>query len=131
MQKTIWAARAACLLYLAALTTLLLVPDPLAWLWGLAPDISPPSRGVHFTAFFILAALCAASRLPWKATTQGALLVVYALTAESLQSLVDSRSVELIDYIENLLGLAVGAVAWKIGYRLVRRNRCVDQAPGD
>lgn len=120
---TTWAARCICLLYLTALTTLLLVSDPLAWLSGVAPDITPPSRGVHFCAFFILAVLCAASRLPWRATTLCVLLVVYALTTESLQALVDRRTVELVDYSENLLGLATGGLVWVVGYRLARQWR--------
>jgi hypothetical protein len=127
MPTNTWAIRAVCLLYLSVLTVSLLVPDPLAWLWGVAPGVTPPGRGVHFLAFFILAALCAASRLPWKATKIGILLVVYAVAIESLQWLVDNRVVELVDYAENLLGLAAGALAWKLGGRCVRRFRAAGQ----
>ncbi len=122
MRITTWVARAICLLYLIALTTLLLVPNPLAWLWGIAPNISPPHRGVHFCTFFLLAILCAASRLPWKPATLGIVLIAYALTTESLQGLVDNRVVELIDYTENLLGLAVGAIVWRLGWRIFGRR---------
>jgi hypothetical protein len=119
--RMIWVARVAGSIYLTALTVLLLAANPLAWLFGVVPDFAPPNRGVHFCAFFILAMLSAASRLPWKAPVVCVLLVVYALTTESLQSLVASRTVELVDYGENLLGLAVGGVVWTLGWRLLQR----------
>ncbi len=122
-RRTLWLIRVACVLYLATLTVLLLSPDPLGWLLGVAPDISPPDRGVHFSALFILATLCAASRLPWRASILGVALVIYAISTESLQSLVENRTVELIDYGENLLGLAAGAAAWTLGCRLFHACR--------
>jgi hypothetical protein len=120
---TTWAVRVVCALYLAALTILLLAADPIAWLFGVVPDFAPPNRGVHFCAFFALAVLSAASRLPWKAPILGAVLIAYALTTESLQSLVESRTVELFDCSENLLGLAVGGIVWTLGCRLVQARR--------
>lgn len=120
MQTTIWATRATCLLYLISLTILLLVPNPLAWLLGVVPDARVPNRGVHFSAFFLLAILSVLSRLPWRASVLAAVLVVYAIVIESLQGLVESRSVEIIDYGENLLGLAIGGVVWSLGCRFLR-----------
>lgn len=122
MRTITWAVRAACCLYLALLTTLLLIPDPWAWLLGATPSVSPPDCGVHFCAFFVLAILSAGSRLPWPKLVLAAVLVGYAITTESLQALVETRVVDPIDYTENLLGLAVGAGVWALGQRVFRRS---------
>lgn len=122
MGTTLWLARAACLLYLIGLTTLLVVPDPLGWLLWLAPDASPPGHGVHFAAFFLLALLTAASRPRWPAAVLASVLVAYAVAIESLQFLVESRTVEAFDYAENLFGLAAGVVAWRLGARLCKHR---------
>jgi len=119
----IWGIRLATACYLTALTVLLLARDPVAWLFGIVPDFSPPSRGVHFTTFFVLAVLFAASRLPWKAWRIGVALVLYALTTETLQGLIESRTVELVDYCENLAGLAVGGAVWGVGSWMVRGRK--------
>ena len=114
MRFPIWPARVACGAYLVALTTLLLAKDPMLWLFGLVPDGSVPTRGAHFCAFFLLAILTAASRLPWRVSIQAGALIAYAIVIESLQALVDARTVELLDYAENLLGLAAGLLTWKL-----------------
>lgn len=115
----IWSSRIVFALYAGALTVLLLVPDPVSWFWGVGAEITPPDRGVHFSAFLILAVLCMASRLPWRASKLAVLLVAYALATESLQGLIEGRSVELVDYGENLLGLGVGMGLWTLGRRVV------------
>ena len=120
MRITTWLIRIASAAYLVALTTLLLASNPVAWLLGLIPDDSVPSRGTHFTAFLILAILVAASRLPWRATVQALALIVYALAIESMQGLVENRTVELLDYVENLLGLAAGLLLWRAFLRTTR-----------
>jgi hypothetical protein len=125
MATIVWAVRAACLLYLVLLTILLLAPDPWGWLLGGTPGIETPGRGVHFCAFAILAILSGASRLPWRGTVVGVVLVIYAILTETLQGLVETRVVEQVDYAENLLGLAVGAIVWALGRRFLRKS-----APG-
>ena len=127
MQTKLWATRAACVLYLIALTTLLLASNPLDWLFGVVPAASVPGRGVHFGTFFFLAILVGASRLPWRASVLTASLIAYAIVIESLQGLVESRVVELIDYTENLLGLAIGALAWRVGGRFLRNRFGVER----
>ncbi len=122
MRATIWAVRAVGCLYLILLTTLLLIPHPWAWLLGATPEVSPPDRGVHFCAFFVLAILCAASRLSWPRPVLTAILVGYAIATESLQGLVETRVVDPIDCTENLLGLAAGAAVWALGQRLFRHS---------
>jgi hypothetical protein len=128
MQRKLWAARAACSFYLIALTTLLLVPDPMVWLLGVVPEASVPGRGVHFSVFFLLAIFVGASRLPWRASVLAATAVVYAIVVESLQGLVESRVVESVDYAENLLGLAIGALVWRLGGRHLRKRCGVDRS---
>ncbi len=124
MRTILWAVRAICLSYLLLLTALLLVSDPWGWLLGGAPAIEVPGRGVHFCAFAILAILSAASRLPWPGGAVATALVIYAIATESLQVLVESRVVDPIDYAENLVGLAAGAILWIVGCRLFRPARC-------
>ena len=103
MSNLNWPIRVGFALYLVLLTTLLLVPDPLALL-GIKELPGPDKgRGVHFCAFALLGLLALASRLPL-GTGRLVSLVLYAL-AETLQMLVESRSVELLDYV-NLAGLA-------------------------
>ncbi|MCC6123777.1 MAG: VanZ family protein [Pirellulales bacterium] len=97
-----------CLSYAALLTVLLLSPDP-AGMMGLkkAPleDI-----GIHFSTLFLLAVLVHATRWPkpphW---TLMMFLAVYALAAEALQAIVPGRTVQLFDFIENLLGVSAGS----------------------
>lgn len=113
--------RAAFLLYLVLLTALLLMPDPWGWLLGPAPAIQAPDRGVHFGAFLVLAVLGGASRLSWPRPALAAALVGYAILTESLQALVETRVVDPIDYLENLLGLAAGSAALGLARRLTGR----------
>jgi len=108
--------------YWAFLTVLLLVPNPAALFFNLRPVSSVAGmRGVHFTAFTLLALLVQTARFPVRPRFQWAVLLGYALAVESLQWFVPLRSVELADYTENLLGLAVGAlVFWAVSAWLGR-----------
>jgi hypothetical protein len=113
--------RVGCVVYCLLLTFFLLVPDPLALL-GIESLPGPPGgRGVHLLLFFLLAVLVCASRLPIRPRVLAGLLVAYALTTETLQLAVPTRTVELLDYAENLAGLAAGAAAW--GWFERRRER--------
>ncbi|MHB8899447.1 MAG: hypothetical protein ACYC6Y_11920 [Thermoguttaceae bacterium] len=115
----IWILRTVWLAYLALLTLLLLAPDPWQWLLGHAPTVQTPDRGVHFCAFLLLALLTTATRFRWHSAAIAASLVAYALATESLQALVETRVVDPIDYTENLLGLAAGALLWQFARRLL------------
>ena len=97
--------------YWAFLTVLLLTPDPAVILrldhlpmfwWG--------ELGIHSAAFTILALLVHGLRWPrapgW---TMLFVLLVYAIAVESLQAFVPPRTVELLDYLENLFGILLGS----------------------
>lgn len=98
-----------CGLYWLVLTIFLLVPNPAGVLQMPSVPFFPwGDVGVHLAAFTILALLVCAARWPkpigWPAT----ILLVYAVATESLQALVPPRTVELKDYAENMLGIALG-----------------------
>jgi VanZ family protein len=119
-----------CLAYWSFLTALLLVPDPAALVGLERVPIFPWGKiGIHFTAFTILAVLVHATRWPKPpGRVLTALLVFYGLATESLQALVPPRTCRLMDYVENLAGVAAGSgIYWLVG-RLVRRRR-VEPAP--
>jgi hypothetical protein len=110
--------------YWLLVSLLLLVPNPAALLFGLRPAQAAASmRGVHGTAFLVLALLVQAARFPLRRSGQWALLVGYALLVESLQWFVPRRTVELADYAENLLGLALGAALFAAVSAWGRRSR--------
>ncbi len=103
--------RMLCVTYWAVLTVLLLVPHPMALL-GISrlPATMAIDRGVHFALFLILTVLVHASRWPIRPVVFVQILVVYGVASELLQWLVPPRSVELLDLMENLLGIAMGTI---------------------
>ena len=105
-------ARLACLAYFSLLSVLLLVPDPLTLLGIPRLPTLPGDRTVHFLLFTLLALLVHASRWPLGWGLLAGLLVAHALVMETLQSLVPGRTVELLDFVENLVGLAAGTGIW-------------------
>ena len=105
--------RVGLAVYLLLLSFLLLAPDPL-WLLGFVSLPEGPSlRVVHFGLFTVLGFLAWASRWPLRPGIVVGLLVAYALGTETLQWFIPTRTVELWDYLENLLGLAAGWAAWR------------------
>jgi VanZ family protein len=101
-----------CLSYATLLTVLLLSPDP-AGMMGLK-KAPLQDLGIHFSALFLLAFSVHATRWPkpphWFFTMP---LIGYALATEALQAFVPGRSVELFDFIENIIGVLVGSgVFW-------------------
>ena len=115
--------RFVCLVYSAALSVLLLLPNIKFLLgWWLFPH-PPGGIGRHFAAFTVLGILVAASRIPVRRARLAGLLVTYAIGIELLQLLSPPRSVELLDVIENLLGLGAGVALW----RLVGSSREVEE----
>jgi hypothetical protein len=113
-----------CAGYWGLLTVLQLVPAP-GQAIGLPRGATFPGIdfGVHFTAFTLLTLLVLGVRWPkrlgWPVL---AVLLLYGLTVESLQGVVPSRTVEVRDYVENILGVAVGTgLYWLIGRLLQAR----------
>jgi len=107
-----FAVRLSCSIYWVVLTVLLLVPHPARLVGAQAASLSGGGRGVHFVFFLVLAALVYASRWPVRRTTWLAVLIVYAVTTEGLQWFVPHRHVELLDLLENLLGVLAGMTVW-------------------
>ena len=119
-----------CLAYWVFLTALLLVPDPAA-LVGLhrVPTFPWGDIGIHFTAFTILTVMVHTTRWPQRpGWVVMALLVLYAMATESLQAFVPPRTVELLDYTENILGVVAGSGVYWLAGRVARR-RCVEPRP--
>jgi VanZ family protein len=106
------AIRVVATAYWLLLTVLLLAPDPFELLGMSRPTDSTGRRVEHFALFVALALLVCASRLRMRGGGLAGLLVAYALITESLQGFIPTRSLELLDYLENLLGLAVGGAIW-------------------
>jgi VanZ family protein len=100
--------------YLLLLSFLLLAPEPLKLLGFASRPGASSLRMVHFCLFTVLGFLVWASRWPVRRGLVVGLLVAYALVTESLQWLVPTRTVDLLDYVENLLGLAAGGAVWHL-----------------
>lgn len=108
--------------YWLLITVLLSVPDPSAIFFGARPArVAAGMRGMHCLSFTLLALLIQAARFPLQPRVLWGVLVGYALTMESLQWFVPHRTVELADYAENLLGLAVGGLLYATFNRSRRR----------
>ena len=105
-------ARVFCAAYWVVLTVLLLAPDPWALL-GLSRLGSTVStdRGVHFLMFLILGFLIHASRWPWRLLAFLLVLFFYAVGAELLQWFFPPRTVDALDMVENVVGIAMGSLA--------------------
>ena len=114
-----------CLGYCVFLTVLLLVPDPAAVVGLSKRPVFPWGEiGTHFTAFTILALLAHGSQFPrsprWLLVV---LLCAYGITTESLQAFVPHRSVELLDYTENILGVLTGSGLYWLVVQWMRQKR--------
>ena len=102
-----------CGLYWLALTVFLIVPDPAGVLrMRRIPRFPWGDAGIHLAAFTVLTLLVCSARWPKPVGWPVVILLVYAVATESLQALVPPRTVELKDYAENLLGIAVGSILY-------------------
>ena len=109
--------RAACCAYWCLLSLLLLHPDPKSLLGMESVPGGPGGYGVHFAVFVGLALITLAGRFPVRRGLLAAVLVGYALATEALQGLVPERTVDPIDAAENVMGLVVGALIWRIVWK--------------
>ena len=104
------AALLVCLAYWGLLTALLLTPHPASLVGMQSVPIFPWGKfGVHLIAFIGLSVMVHTASWPKRPTWYMLLvLVIYALTTETLQRFVQCRSSRLMDAFENLLGIAIG-----------------------
>jgi NAD/NADP transhydrogenase beta subunit len=116
------AIRCVCAAYWLLLTTLLLVPNPLALLGIRRIPGDPRMVSVHFLSFAMLAALVLASRMPLGRVLVAGLLVGYAIATELLQRVVPTRTPTPEDLLANLLGLVTGAAVWWGAQKYLRRR---------
>lgn len=124
MPRTQSLVRLAAVVYGAILTVFLLVPDPAALIGLERPPVPSGGRGVHFVLFTMLAVLFSIAHWPLRRSALAAALGLYAVAIESLQAIVPLRTVELLDYAENLIGLGLG-----LGLcRLLQRPRGANEA---
>lgn len=107
--------RSVSLVYLFFLTLLLVVRNPLDW-FGQQVLIQSAFHVVdvivHFATFLVLAILMLAARWPLKVTVLLGLLAVYAASTELIQGPIPNRSPEWGDFLQDLAGLAIGALLW-------------------
>ncbi|MBX3414970.1 MAG: VanZ family protein [Pirellulales bacterium] len=108
-------SRTISLIYLAFLTLLLVVRNPLDW-FGQQELIVSAFRMlgfiVHFATFVVLAFLMLMARWPLSNATLLGLLAVYAGFTELIQGPIPNRSPEWGDFLQDLGGLAVGTILW-------------------
>jgi len=100
--------------YLAVLTALLLMRDPVSsdptgFLDSLLAVASPVA---HLLSFWILATLAFASRPPVRSWVVILSLCMYAAGTELLQGFVSGRTPEWADWFQDLAGVALGAVCF-------------------
>ncbi len=107
-------------------TTLLLVPNPVALVGLRQMPLPGYSLLAHFGSFVLISVLTLASRVPVSFPATLALLVSYGAAMELLQGLVPRRTVEFRDFVANTLGIAVGAAAYAAAewYRRRRIHEC-------
>lgn len=125
--KRVAPRRAAFAIYALILTGLLFAAGnplkmagaPSGWL-SLYRSIEPAA---HFLFFMPLAVLAISARLPIHASTLAVCLVTYAFATELVQGLIPNRSTETRDFVQDLAGLAAGALIWLAAHALFDRSR--------
>lgn len=104
--------RFVCIGYLIFLTVLLLVADPLRFVsvHGQTPGVLRMLLPwAHFLSFFVLVGLALTARWPVPRWAIAVFLVLYAGMTEVAQSLMPPRTAEWGDWLQDVIGIAVGA----------------------
>lgn len=115
-RKRVAQRRLAFALYACFLTALLFAAgNPLKMVgapneWMRIYRIFEPAA--HFLFFMPLAMLALSARLPIHGGTLAVILVTYAFGTELAQELIPNRSTETADFVQDLVGLSVGAALW-------------------
>lgn len=108
-------SRTVSIVYLAFLTVLLVVRNPLDWFGQQELIVSAFQLFgvvVHFVTFAILAILMLLARWPLRPTVLIGLLAVYAALTELIQGPIPNRSPQWDDFVQDLAGLAFGVVLY-------------------
>ena len=106
--------------YLAVLTALLLSRNPLG-LMAIESDLlllGALMPFAHLLSFSLLSFFALSVRWPLRRPVVLSMLVIYAIATEGLQWFVSSRTPELADVAQNLLGIAIGAAVCWLGLRM-------------
>ena len=112
-----------CIAYWICLTVLLLVPHPDELVGFSAPHLPWGKFGIHTGFFTVLGVLANFSRWPkrpsWRLIV---FMAIYGITTEFLQRFVPPRTSQVIDGVENLLGIALGSGIYWLAWRLRRKD---------
>ncbi len=100
--------------YWLALTAMLLLPRPWAGLGILRETPEGWDRPGHVLGFALLAWLNGASWGAESFKTWFLTLTCYAGLIEIAQYLIPSRTVDLPDFLSNLVGLLIGSLVWRV-----------------
>jgi hypothetical protein len=120
--------RFVCIVYLVLLTFLLLTADPLrlVGVHGTAPGwLRAIMPAAHILSFWVLTMLTLLTHWPaprWGITV---FLVVYAGMTEVTQSFFPPRTAEWLDWLQDLAGIAIGAIlCWTLSALVGTMVRC-------
>jgi len=116
--------RTISLVYLAFLTVLLIVRNPLYWFQAAELESAFQLVGfiAHFVTFSILGWLMLQARWPLAPLALFALLVLYAGATELIQSPIPNRSPEWLDFAQDVAGLALGMTLCWVWQRVWTRS---------
>jgi VanZ family protein len=115
--------RLVCVVYVVALTYLLLTPHPFG------PDDTIPGvlRWIHpichFLLMLILGLTCLMARWPIRLLSVTLLLTAYAIGTELLQTRFPPRTFEAVDLAQNIAGIYTALLIYWAALFLLRR-RC-------
>jgi VanZ family protein len=117
-----WLMRIVCIGYVVFLTLLLLTSDPSRWIGaqgGLPRILEVMLPIAHAISFLVLAVLALMTRWPIPRWSIVLILAVYAGMTEIIQGRVPHRTPEWADWVQDLVGIALGAACcWGVA-RLV------------
>lgn len=115
----------AALIYLAFLTVLLVVRNPLD-LFGNRELVVVAFRLVgflvHFLTFTLLGWLMLAARFRLRTDLLLASLIAYAGATELAQFTIPGRTADVLDFAQDVAGLALGSCGWWICQRVAERR---------
>ena len=113
----------ACAAYVTVLTILLLVPNPAALVGMHAAPVFPWGKfGIHLTAFVLLTLSVHIVRWPAAIGWPLLPLLIYAGGTEALQMFVPQRHARVTDFLENSLGILVGATLYWLFQRVTQHR---------